>query len=72
MVGQEIHLNREKPFSEICNLIDFSRSRWPDNMKPWLDRRYRVMPLDGYDTRHPRIDRFHDNINVKNPVFYRS
>lgn len=71
-MNQGIHLNREKPFSEICELIDFGRESWGEDMDAWLDRRYRVMPLDGYDTRHPRIDRFPDNINVKDPVFQRS
>lgn len=71
-MNQGISLNREKAFSEIYEFIDFARERWPASMDAWLDRRYRVMPLDGYDTRHPRIDRFPDNINVKDPVFQRS
>jgi hypothetical protein len=71
-MNQGISLNREKPFSEIYEFIDFGRERWPENMDAWLDRRYRVMPLDGYNTQHPRIDRFPDNINVKDPVFQRS
>jgi len=70
-VGQEIHLNRELRDEELIEFIDFGRERWPENMKVWLDRRYRVMPLDGYDTRYPRINSFRDNINVKNPVFNR-
>ena len=70
-MGQEIHLNRELRDEELIEFIDFGRERWPENMKVWLDRRYRVMPLDGYDTRYPRINSFRDNINVKNPVFNR-
>lgn len=68
---QEIHLNRELRDEELIEFIDFGRERWPENMEVWLDRRYRVMPLDGYDTKYPRINSFRDNINVKNPVFNR-
>jgi len=70
-MSQEIRLNREEAFSEICELIDFDRSRWPEDMEVWLDRRYRVMPLPGYDTRYPSTRAFRDNINVKDPVFQR-
>jgi len=71
-MSQEIHLNKTISDAEFINFIDFERDRWPENMHAWLDRRYRVMPLDGYDTSNPRIDRFRDNINVKDPVFNRS
>ena len=71
-MNQGIHLNREIPEDEFVNLIDFGRERWGEGMDAWLDRRYRVLPMDGYDTRYPRIDRFPDNINTKNPVFQRN
>ena len=71
MEGQGISRNIEISDSDFINFIDFARERWPESMDVWLDRRYRVMPLDGYDTRYPRIDRFNDNINVKDPVFNR-
>lgn len=70
-MSQEIRLNREKQFSEICELIDFEREKWTGDLETWLDRRYRVMPLDGYDTRYPSTRAFGDRINVKNPVFNR-
>ena len=41
------------------------------DLEVWLDRRYRRMPLDGYDTRYPSTRAFRDNINVKDPVFQR-
>ncbi len=71
MEGQGISRNIEVSDSEFINFIDFARERWPESMDVWLDRRYRVMPLDGYDTRYPRITAFRDNINVKDPVFNR-
>lgn len=70
-MSQEIRLNREKQFSEICELIDFGRESWTGALGVWLDRRYRKMPLDGYDTRYPSTRAFGDRINVKNPVFNR-
>lgn len=71
-MNQGIHLNREVSDAEFINFIDFERDRWDEGTLVWVERRYRVMPLDGYDTRYPRIDRFSDNIDVKNPVFQRS
>ena len=70
-MSQEIRLNREESDSEFINFIDFERDRWDEDTLIWVERRYRVMPLPGYDTRYPRIDRFRDNINVKDPVFQR-
>ena len=70
-MSQEIHLNREVPDSEFINFIDFERNRWDEGTLVWVERRYRNMPLPGYNTKYPRIDRFSDNINTKNPVFYR-
>ena len=70
-MSQEIHLNRPIRDEEFIEFIDFGRERWTGDLSVWLDRRYRVMPLPGYDTRYPRIDRFPDNINVKNMVFNR-
>lgn len=70
-MSQEIRLNRPITDEEFIEFIDFERERWPENMHAWLDRRYRVMPLDGYDSRYPRITPFRDKINVKNPVFDR-
>jgi hypothetical protein len=70
MEGQGISRNVVRK-DENIEFIDFERAVWPDNMKVWLDRRYRVMPLDGYDSRYRKIDGFRDNINVKDPVFDR-
>ena len=71
MEGQGIRKNIVRDDDNI-EFIDFGRDYWPEEMSQWLDRRYRVQPLDGYDTRYPRINRFRDNINVKDPVFNRS
>jgi len=70
-MGQEIHLNKELRDTDVIEFIDFGRERWPDNMHVWLDRRYRVMPLDGYNSKYPSIDASRDNIDTKNPVFQR-
>jgi len=70
-VSQEIHLNKPIRDEEFIEFIDFERERWPEDMAVWLDRRYRVMPLDGYNSSYPSTHAFRDNINVKNPVFNR-
>ena len=70
-MSQEIHLNKPIRDEEFIEFIDFERERWPEEMHVWLDRRYRVMPLPGYDSSYPSIHGFRDNINVKNPVFNR-
>lgn len=69
-MSQEIHLDVTRE-DDIIEFIDFEKTRWNKELCTWIDRRFRVLPLDGYDTRYPRIDRFRDNIDTKNPVFYR-
>jgi hypothetical protein len=70
-MSQEIHLNMPLRDEEVIEFIDFGRERWTGALSVWLDRRYRVMPLDGYNSRYPSIDASRDNINVKDPVFQR-
>ena len=70
-MSQEIHLNRPIRDEEFIEFIDFGRERSSVDMEVWLDRRYRVMPLDGYNSRYPSVDASRDNINVKDPVFQR-
>lgn len=69
-MSQEIHF-QDLQEDEFIEFIDFEKARWNKELCAWVDRRFRVLPLDGYDTRNPRIDRIRDNIDVKNPVFYR-
>ena len=69
-MGQEIYRNTLRE-EDVIEYIDFDREYWPDSMDPWLDRRYRVMPLDGYDTEYPTINRAKININTTNLVIHR-
>jgi hypothetical protein len=70
-MSQEIHLNRPIRDEEFIEFIDFGRERWSGALEVFLDRRYRVMPLEGYNTQYPSTRAFRDNINVKDPVFQR-